>query len=811
MSQSDNVIESIHRAIRSEEKQGHINTGAIGSFSAYLLEIYSGANNTLTTDFRENLKCIAELYTESSPYKRRGLLTELKQRLNTLEADQANLNVSNSNIMEAVKSESIEPELIKQEPVVKNKPDITTENNNLPGISGENNIHQKTLASQSLQYLKGVGPQRAKQFENLGIYTIEDLIKHFPRRYELRIKRKISDLQDGEIATICGKVTGSQMTRGRVKVIKLNIEQEGKFIHAVWFNQEYIIKQFPIGTEVTVTGKVQWNKRVPEILANDIVKGFSDGPDEEMIAVYSETARLNSKAIRGVMKLVLPQTDKLFVEYLPEGEQKFLERSQAYKEIHLPDSPESAIKARARLVVEEILFLQLALARLRTPRQEEPSPILNKGGEIVRRFISQLPFKLTSAQQRVIKEIFRDMQNGQKAMTRLIQGDVGSGKTAVAMCAILQSVGSGFQAAMMAPTEVLAQQHYESLKTSFEPLGVKVGLLVGSQNKTEREQILGQVYSGKTHVVVGTHALIQETVRFNSLGLVVTDEQHRFGVRQRTLLQDKGENPHVLVMTATPIPRTLALTLYGDLQLSVIDEMPAGRKTIITKKISDRNRPSLEKFLEQHIAEGRQIYVVCPLVEETEKSDLVSATQTAEDLRARFPKSKVALLHGRMKGYEKENIMHSFRNGDIDVLVATTVIEVGVNVPNASVMVIEGAERFGLAQLHQLRGRVGRGEQQSYCILISNVKDSARLNILCETENGFVIAEEDLKIRGPGELLGLRQHGIPELKLTDLSKDGVLIEEAYRILQKALADPDRYKKLYQEVEKTYPKVKVGIH
>lgn len=792
--QADQVIQSIFRAIKSEEKQGHINTGAIGGFSGYLHEIYADADNDFYPEFLAKLKKIAETYEKSSPYKRRGLLTELKALLESAEVNlPKTMNVDYPN---------------------KNDKNDKDDNTPISAIKNEKTIglKQKTSeASFDLQYVKGVGPQRAKQFENLGIYNVVDLIKHYPRRYEIRIKRKIEDLQDDELATINGRVIGSQVGRGRIKVVKLNIEQEGKTIHAIWFNQTHIVKQFPIGTEVMVTGKVHWNKRVPELLATEILKGFHDGPEEEMVPVYPETARLNSKMIRSVIKVVLPQAERLFPEYLPEGETLYFDRPKAYKEVHFPDSEDRLNKARSRLVIEEILFLQLALARFRMPRESEASPVLNQGEQLVKKFVSLLPFEFTKAQKRVSQEIFRDMANGQKAMTRLIQGDVGSGKTAVAMLAILQAVGSGFQAAMMAPTEVLAQQHYEYLRYSFEPLGVRVVLLVGSQGKSEREQILGQIFNGKAQVVVGTHALIQETVRFNSLGLTVTDEQHRFGVRQRTLLQDKGENPHVLVMTATPIPRTLALTLYGDLQLSVLDEMPAGRKPIITKKLSERNRSGLERFLEQHIVAGRQIYVVCPLVEETEKSDLVSATQTAETLKERFPNYKVALLHGRMKGQEKEEIMQAFKKGDIHILVATTVIEVGVNVPNAAVMVVEGAERFGLAQLHQLRGRVGRGDQQSYCFLISNGKDSTRLNILCETENGFIIAEEDLKIRGPGELLGLRQHGIPELKLTDLTKDGMLIEEAYTLLQKALADPQKYKKLFHEVERVYPKEKVGVN
>ncbi|KUO65769.1 MAG: ATP-dependent DNA helicase RecG [Gracilibacter sp. BRH_c7a] len=770
----DNLLQSINRAIRAEEKQGFINTGAVGGFSVYLADAVSELSGIFSPEIKEQLTARAITYGESSPLKRRSLLVEIKERL----ALSSKLESNDDNIMGPTR------EIRKVEP--------------------------ERVDSSALQYIKGVGPQRFIQLGNLGIKTLEDLFKHYPRRYEIRQKRRIDELMDGELATINGKVTGSQVSRGRIKVIKLNIEQDNKSIHAIWFNQVHIVKQFPQGTEVSVTGKVRWNKRIPEILATDIIKGWDEGPEERIVPVYPETARLNSKAIREIIKNALPQADKLFPEVFPLGETELMGRAESFKEIHLPSSKEKLSKARSRLVIEEILFLQLAIARLRSPSRNEPSPVLNGGGELVKEFISQLAFHLTDAQQRVIQEIFQDM-GSDKGMTRLVQGDVGSGKTVVAMAALLQAVGSGFQAAMMVPTEVLAQQHFESLSKAFKPLGVEVALLIGNQTKSDRDKILHSVISGKVHVVVGTHALIQQAVHFNALGLVVTDEQHRFGVRQRTKLQEKGENPHVLVMTATPIPRTLALTAYGDLQLSVIDEMPKGRKPIITKKITERNRSSLEKFMEQQISVGRQIYVVCPLVEETEKSDLVSATQRAELLNQRCPDRTVILLHGRMKAQEKDDIMQRFRGGDIDILVATTVVEVGVNVPNATVMVIEDAQRFGLAQLHQLRGRVGRGEDQSYCLLVSEVRDSARLNILCETEDGFKIAEEDLKIRGPGELFGFRQHGVPELKLADLTKDGRLIEYAYRLLQKALAEPERFGKLYAEVDRIHAKDKIGVN
>jgi len=486
-----------------------------------------------------------------------------------------------------------------------------------------------------------------------------------------------------------------------------------------------------------------------------------------------------------------------------------MERSLAHRDIHFPENYTSLAQARERLVWEEILFLQLAVAGLRQDIERFGSPPLLGGEKQIQDFYNSLPFQLTEAQQRVIREILQDLTKPQ-GMARLVQGDVGSGKTAVAMVALLRAVGSGYQGAMMAPTEILAVQHFQSLEKMFTPLGVSVVCLLGSQSKSVRGEALAKIANGEAQVVVGTHALIQETVVFKALGLAVTDEQHRFGVRQRSLLQSKGESPHVLVLTATPIPRTLALTLYGDLQLSVLDEMPVGRKAIITRKLADRARPKMEKFMEDQIKLGRQIYVVCPLVEDSETLDLISATQRATDLELRFPNRHVALLHGRMKGAEKEAIMTAFHAGETDILVATTVVEVGVNVPNATVMVIESAERFGLAQLHQLRGRVGRGKEQSYCFLLSANPFSRRLDILCQTEDGFKIAEEDMRLRGTGELLGTRQHGLPELRLTDLSQDGHLVEKAYQMAQKALQDPQKYELLFQEVRRMFPPQKVGI-
>ncbi len=824
------VLNNLQRALLAEEKQGFTNTGALGGFNVFMRGILPRLEQLFPGYDMDLLRNLAMKYPSWSPLRRREAFSELRR------------------FMEEITSEAQEG-LTQNEPLnvdlkLLGKQD-TAEEREVPGkhISDEQE-YQRTLAhpvgliksqelplekalkgsnlvslqSKPLQYLKGVGPERAKQLEKLGIHNVLDLLQYYPRRYEDRRKQLIAELQEGEMATIAGKVVAGNITNGKMKVVKLSIDQQGRLFQATWFNQIHILKQYPVGTEVVVTGKVRWKQQVPEVLATDIEK-FSAGdlgsdPDlgsQTILPVYSETARLSSKVIRRLIQSVLNQVDTSFQEILPQADrQEWMERSLAHREIHFPETYTRLAQARERLVWEEILFLQLAVAGLRQGMQRLGSTPLLGGEEQIQSFYNVLPFKLTMAQQRVIQEIFQDLARPQ-GMARLVQGDVGSGKTAVAMAALLRAVGSGYQGAMMAPTEILAVQHFQSLEKMFTPLGVSVVCLLGSQNKSVREEVLAKIAGGEAQVVVGTHALIQETVVFKALGLAVTDEQHRFGVRQRSLLQSKGESPHVLVLTATPIPRTLALTLYGDLQLSVLDEMPVGRKPIKTRKLTERERPKMEKFLDEQIKLGRQIYVVCPLVEESETLDLMSATQRATDLQVRFPNRRIALLHGRMKGAEKESIMTSFHAGEIDILVATTVVEVGVNVPNASVMVIESAERFGLAQLHQLRGRVGRGKEQSYCFLLSGNKDSRRLDILCQTEDGFKIAEEDMRLRGPGELLGTRQHGLAELRLADLSRDGHLVEKAYQMAQIALQDPEKYELLFQEVQRMFPPEKVGVH
>lgn len=833
------ILNNLQKALTAEERQGFTDTGVLGGFHAFLLGIIPRLGQIFPAADLSVLKKVAENYPHWSPLKRRDSFAELTRWLEGLQAqvDETGKKANGGNGLDrdgTGGSESNKLE-IDNNPVraIPQKPKSASRRSAAPQAvtkaapKANPKVTPQEPKHTALQYVKGVGPERARLLAKLGLSTVEDLLLYYPRRYEYRKHKRISELQNGETATVFGRVAAGNIVRGRMKIVKLTIEQEGRSVIAVWFNQTYILKQYPVGTYVAVTGKVRWQQRTPEIQVTDIEKyvfnpqkaegaeeerqNENAGQGEKIVPVYPETAQLSSKVIRSLLEQVLPEAGQYFPEILPpEAAEEWMDRARAHYQIHFPDSNQALAAARDRLVFEEILLLQLAVARLRSGAVRRQSPVLTGGKELIGDFLKRLPFQMTKAQQRVVREIFRDLATP-KTMARLVQGDVGSGKTVVAMAALLKAVGSGYQGAMMAPTEILALQHFQTLEQAFKPLGVTTVLINGSMTRSERNDTLALVAEGKAQVAVGTHALIQDEVEFKALGLVITDEQHRFGVRQRSRLQEKGEAPHTLVMTATPIPRTLALTLYGDLQLSVLDEMPPGRKPVVTKHLTERGRASMERFLAEQLKLGRQVYVVCPLVEESEMIDTISATERTEQLAEHFPGYRVVLLHGRMKGAEKEEIMRDFQAGEIHILVSTTVVEVGVNVPNASVMVIEGAERFGLAQLHQLRGRVGRGAEQSYCILMSDNRNSKRLDVLCRTNDGFQIAEEDLKLRGPGELFGVRQHGLAELRLADLSKDGKLVEKAYRFMQEVMSRPEHYQAVLNEVDRFFPPEKIGLN
>lgn len=652
-----------------------------------------------------------------------------------------------------------------------------------------------------VQYVKGVGPQRALLLSRLGVKSVGDLLYHLPRRYEdRRVCRPVRAYKDGEVATVEGEVVTVQETTARsgIKVLRAALRDRWGFFYAVWFNQPYLKRLLKAGSRLTVTGKVRHGFGVAEIQ----VAEFETGEGEDglstgrIVPIYPLTEKLSQRVLRTVVFTALKNEAQALPEVLPPDllrERGFYGRGKALAAAHFPESMDEAEEGRRRLVFEELFLLQVALLRRRQKIiSAEKHHRYAPDGPKVSALRSSLPFTLTPAQERAWGEISRDMEQPQP-MHRLLQGDVGSGKTVVAALALAKAVENGLQGALMAPTEILAEQHYLTLRSLLEPAGISVTLLTGSLKKEERLLRLKAAASGEAAVVVGTHALIQEGVAFERLGLAVVDEQHRFGVRQRGLLRAKGACPDVLVMTATPIPRTLALTLYGDLDLTVIDGLPPGRQAVKSVWLKPAELGRVYRFVRAEVEKGRQAYFVCPLIEESEQLSAQAAVDLAAELKEIFPEFAVAVLHGRLKLEEKEKIMSAFRQNKINILVSTTVIEVGVDVPNATVMVVYDADRFGLAQLHQLRGRVGRGGHAAYCILVAGrttPEASARLKALTTLSDGFALAEEDLQIRGPGEFFGTRQSGLPELKVANILRDHGVLElarvEAERFLN---ADP----------------------
>ncbi|MDD3365194.1 MAG: ATP-dependent DNA helicase RecG [Syntrophomonas sp.] len=638
---------------------------------------------------------------------------------------------------------------------------------------------------EEIQFVKGVGPQRSKLLRKLEIETVFDLLWNVPRAYFNRNKvEKIATLSDGAVASIRGRVVNisTNRTRRGFQIFKAIIEDDSGMITAVWFNQPYLSRQLKSGQEIFLSGKVKSVYGVNEISVTEYEVMDGEEQDFSVVPIYHLTGGLNQKTMRKIMVYALNNYLPSYPEILDEGMKSrynLCDIQLALQNIHFPASGEAFLQARRRLSFEELLLFKLSLMIEKTNIKTSQGAIVHRPQtDLVARVTNGLPFTLTAAQQQVVNKILGDME-APATMNRLLQGDVGSGKTVVAALAMGQAVASGYQAAIMAPTEILAEQHFYSINRFFAPTSTVVARLTGGTAAGERRMILESAASGEIDILVGTHALIQDEVRFKKLGLVVIDEQHRFGVKQRAKLSNKGETPDVLVMTATPIPRTLALTLYGDLNVSVIDELPPGRRMVKTKYIPRSSRHQAYRFIRTEIEKGLQAYVVCPLVEDSEKQDLQAAVTLYEELKTGiYPDLKVGLLHGRMKASEKEFIMTTFKTGQIDILVATTIVEVGVDVKNASVMLIEHAERFGLSQLHQLRGRVGRGSAQSYCFLIGEPKtDEAtrRLQAMEKTSNGFELANEDLLIRGPGDFWGVKQHGLNELKVANLLRDQKII------------------------------------
>ena len=638
----------------------------------------------------------------------------------------------------------------------------------------------------SLSQIRGIGPARVKAFENAGIRTVRELVMFLPKEYrDLSNTVPLALLKPGEPAAVRVRVAGevSERRAKRLLITKLYVTDDTDTIQVIWYNQPWLKKQMILGRELLLYGKAEHRQGYLSLVSPSIEQG------QGLIPVYRSIPGIPAKALRQSVEAALKLCEGQWPDELPEALRRrhgLCERNFAMRNAHFPDSPEALEAARRRIAFEELLLYQVALRLFRSTGQRGVR--IDFEEDALAAFWDRLPFAPTGAQRRVLNEVAADLRSP-RAMARMVQGDVGSGKTAIAFAAIALAHAGGWQSALMAPTEVLARQHYEAAQKLLEPLGMKVGLLVGSLTQKQHRLAHEAIASGEWDVAIGTHALITEGVEYKRLGLVVTDEQHRFGVRQRTLLSEKGDAPNVLVMSATPIPRTLSLILYGDLDISIVDELPPGRTPVATRIVPEAKREGLYGFLRQEVGKGRQVYFVCPLVEESEAVEALPAEAVYEDLRTnRLPDLRVELVHGKMKPADKDAALERFRRGEADVLVSTTVIEVGVNVPNATVMVIENAERFGLAQLHQLRGRVGRGAYESWCFLMA--EPNPRLKFLASTTDGFKIAQKDMELRGPGELFGTRQSGTLTAGIGTLAGDTELLKLTHDEARALMASPD---------------------
>ena len=669
-----------------------------------------------------------------------------------------------------------------------------------------------------IQFLKGVGETRAKLFTKFGIFSIGALLRYYPKRYEdWNTLTKIADAEINETvclkATVIDRVSEVKINGGKI-LTKTTISDFSGYLPVVFFNNKYVKNSLLENEEYLFFGKVTKDKYGNRTL--NAPRFEKAGEKQRLRPIYKASGTLTSKNIEKLMETALKEIKGNVKEVLPQNlisKYKLLPLEDALKNIHFPENEEMLRQAKRRLIFEELLILQLGLLSKRSSVDVKiTKPIKEDKSE---EFYKKLPFELTNAQKRVIGEAVNDLMS-EKPMNRLVQGDVGSGKTAVAAAIIYTAVKNGFQAAFMAPTEVLANQHYKTLKKFFGD-EFSVSLLTGSTTAKNKRIVKERLESGECNIVVGTHAMIQNDVNFKDLGLVITDEQHRFGVEQRTALSKKGENANVLVMSATPIPRTLAMVIYGDLDVSVIDELPKGRQPIKTFRVNSPYHPRLYEFLRKTMDNGQQGYIVCPLVEESE-SDLVPATEYYNWLKAnQFKNYTLGLLHGQMKPKEKDEIMARFYSGEIQLLISTVVIEVGVDVPNATVMIIENAERFGLSQLHQLRGRIGRGDKESTCVLLSDAQNEEaleRFDVLCDTNDGFQIAQKDLELRGPGDFFGNRQHGLPDMHIANLMTDTRILYEAQeRAKEICNCDPGLEKEenalLKKEVERLFNNISLN--
>ena len=683
---------------------------------------------------------------------------------------------------------------------------LKSETNPKPSKSEISNAPELTKSAKDtdVMYMKGVGPKIAYKLNKLGIYTVQDLMLYFPKKHiDYSSRTLIRDLKEGETTTVFGyiKSVSAFNTQKKLSVVKVTVADESGRLDLSFFQAksnhfmlERTKSQFPINAGIMLSGKVKRNnydgkltfdKPTYSIMTGEFLEDKNSNLNiARIVPIYTVCEDLSIKVLRRAIFNAIQKYKDEIENVIPDFMREkigLLDKKAAVEQIHFPESQELLEQARFSLIFEELFLIQLKMVRIREQNSHNHSALALKIKEkgLVKEFIDNLPFELTGAQKKAVNEILNDL-NSDVPMARLLQGDVGSGKTVVATIMLLAGVENGYQGALMAPTEILAQQHYNNLQQWLSPMGISVGLFLGSQGKKIREKFRTDLRNGQMNIAVGTHALIQEDVDFNNLGAIVVDEQHRFGVKQRNVLKKKSQNPQILTMTATPIPRTLALTVHGDLDLTIIDELPKGRKPIKTSLVTSHR--GVYELIQSEIDAGRQAYVVYPLIEESETLSAKAATIEAERLQKEvFPQYKIGLLHGKLKNDEKEQVMKDFKDKKYDILVSTTVVEVGVDVPNATVMLIENAERFGLSQLHQLRGRVGRNSLQSYCILHTSTKSQEtreRLNIMTQTNDGFVIAERDLQLRGPGEFLGTRQSGLPDLIISDIVRDAKILEMA---------------------------------